>query len=61
LGSFLEITLAGQKPVTICDGVTRTFLEDGDEVTLKGRCRRSGFVSIGFGACSGVIVPGPAM
>jgi fumarylacetoacetase len=61
LGSFLEITFAGKKPVAICDGVTRTFLEDGDEVTLKGRCRRSGFVSIGFGNCSGVIVPGPSM
>jgi len=32
------------------------YLEDGDDITLKGRCHRDGFASIGFGDCSGTIV-----
>ena len=36
-------------------GETRGFLEDGDEITLRGYCERAGFVSIGLGECCGVI------
>jgi fumarylacetoacetase len=36
-GSFIELTWNGQQPVRIGDGSTRTFLEDGDEVVLRGR------------------------
>ncbi len=35
---------------------TRLFLEDGDEVILKGCCAREGFTSIGLGTCAGVVL-----
>jgi len=35
---------------------TRTFLEDGDEVIFRAHCRKSGFVSIGFGECRARII-----
>ncbi|KAJ3270326.1 hypothetical protein HDV01_007905 [Terramyces sp. JEL0728] len=54
-GSFLELTWNGTKPVTLQDGSSRTFLLDGDEITLKGTCK--GKNRIGFGSCSGVILP----
>jgi fumarylacetoacetase len=56
LSSFMELTFAGAEPFTL-GSETRTFLQDGDEVTLRGRCRDTRFVSIGFGECRGVIVP----
>ena len=56
LGSLLEITRGGSESLVLPDGVARTFLEDGDEITLKARCRRDGFVTIGFGTCSGRVV-----
>lgn len=58
-GSFLELSYAGRKPLVL-DGEERRFLEDGDEVTLHARARRDGFVSIGFGACRGTILPATA-
>jgi fumarylacetoacetase len=57
LGCLLELTKRGAEPVTLPTGEARTFLEDGDEVTLRGSCVRGGFVSIGLGECSGVITP----
>jgi fumarylacetoacetase len=35
-GCLLELTRAGQEPLRLADGVERTFLQDGDEVTLRG-------------------------
>jgi fumarylacetoacetase len=55
LGCLLEMTEAGRKPFTLPSGETRTFLENGDEVIMRGRCAREGFVSIGFGECRGEI------
>jgi fumarylacetoacetase len=57
LGSLLEITQGGKDPVTLPNGETRGFLEDGDEVILRGRCVHEGYASIGFGECAGVIKP----
>jgi len=57
LGSLLEITRAGQKSIAIPGGEQRTFLEDGDQVIMTGRCVRDGFVPIGFGSCVGLIDP----
>ena len=54
-GSLLELSQAGRAPLTLASGETRAFLEDGDEVILRGRARRDGFVSIGFGDCRGVV------
>lgn len=56
-GSLLEISLGGKRAFSLASGETRAFLEDGDEVTLKARCRREGFAPIGFGACVGRVVP----
>jgi fumarylacetoacetase len=60
LGSLLEISRAGKQPVTLPTGETRTFLEDGDELTLKGWCEGEGLVPIGLGECVGRVVAGPA-
>lgn len=60
LGSLLEITRGGSEPIALSEGMTRTFLEDGDEVTMTARCRRTGFASIGFGRCRGRVVASAA-
>jgi fumarylacetoacetase len=36
-GSLIELTWNGERPVELADGTSRTFLEDGDEVVLRGR------------------------
>jgi fumarylacetoacetase len=50
-GSLLEITHGGAEQLTLPSGETRHFLHDGDEVILRGRANRDGYVSIGFGEC----------
>jgi fumarylacetoacetase len=57
LGSLLEITEGGKTPLTLASGSTRTFLEDGDEVIIRGRASRDGYASIGFGEVRGVVRP----
>jgi fumarylacetoacetase len=54
-GSLLEITWNGTQPIEFADAETRTFLEDGDTVTIRGRCTADGAVPIGFGECTGTI------
>jgi fumarylacetoacetase len=56
-GSLLEQTVGGKNPVQLPTGETRTFLQDGDTLTLTAACEREGARRIGFGACSGTIVP----
>ena len=56
-GSLLEITLGGKQPMTLPNGETRTFLEDGDTLTLRGYCERDGAVRIGLGEVSGTVLP----
>jgi fumarylacetoacetase len=60
LGSLLEISSGGKQPVGLPTGETRTFLEDGDEVTLRGWCEAEGAVRIGFGECTGIVIPNAA-
>ena len=56
-GSLLELSWNGQRPVTLSDGQTkRSFLEDGDVVTLRGACIGAHY-RCGFGAVSGRIIP----
>ena len=57
LGSLLEISQGGKTPIALANGETRSFLEDGDELTLSARCAADGAVPIGFGSCRGLIVP----
>ena len=56
-GSLIERTWRGREPLRLPTGEMRTFLEDGDEVIMHGYCERSGFARIGFGECSGMIIP----
>ena len=55
-GSLLELTWNGNKPLELNEGGTRSFIEDGDELTLLGWCQGDGY-RVGFGACAGEIVP----
>ncbi|HVL79097.1 MAG TPA: fumarylacetoacetase [Sphingomicrobium sp.] len=57
LGSLLEISRGGKQPVELASGESRSFLEDGDEVTLRAWCKAEGAVRIGFGECIGRVVP----
>jgi fumarylacetoacetase len=54
-GCLLERTWRGTEPIALPGGEERRFLEDGDEVVLRGRCEREGFASIGFGECRGIV------
>jgi len=55
VGSLLEMTRRGAEPLVLPNGEMRKFLEDGDEVALRGYCEREGCVRIGFGECVGVV------
>ncbi len=55
-GSLLELTWGGKEPITLTDGTTRTFIEDGDTMILTGHAQGEGY-RIGFGACAGTILP----
>jgi len=52
-GCMLELAWRGTDPVTLASGEQRKFLEDGDEVILRGFCQREGAARIGFGECRG--------
>jgi fumarylacetoacetase len=56
LGSLLEQTANGKKAIKVADGLERRFLEDGDEVTIRGVCGEEG-AYVGFGECRGTIIP----
>ena len=55
-GSLIELTWGGADPLTL-DGTTRTFLEDGDEVTITASAPGPDGVRIGFGEVTGIILP----
>jgi fumarylacetoacetase len=56
-GCLLELTWRGKEPIELPNGEQRRFLEDGDEIIMKGFCEREGFRRIGFGECRGRILP----
>ena len=56
-GSLLELSQGGKRPLQLPNGESRTFLEDGDCVILRGHCERPGFRRIGFGECAGTVLP----
>jgi len=56
LGALLERTYNGREPITLATGEQRTFIEDGDELTLRGWCQGAGY-RVGFGVCTGTILP----
>ena len=53
-GSLIELTSNGERPIRLGDGSTRTFLEDGDEVVLRGRAGE-----LELGEVRGTILPAP--
>ena len=55
-GSLLELSWGGKEPLSLDTGETRSFLEDGDTLTLTGAARGDGY-TIGFGSCTGQILP----
>lgn len=55
-GSLLELSWGGKEPLELSTGQSRSFLQDGDKLTLSGQAQGDGYV-IGFGECSGVVLP----
>jgi fumarylacetoacetase len=55
-GCLLELTAGGAKPILLPDSESRKALEDGDEVILRGFCRRAGFPQISLGECRGMVL-----
>ncbi|UWR33266.1 fumarylacetoacetase [Sulfitobacter sp. W027] len=55
-GSLLELSWGGKEPITLADGSSRSFVEDGDTLTLTGHAQGDGF-RVGFGSCTGKIRP----
>ncbi len=56
-GALIELTEGGKVPLTLPSGEQRTFLLDGDEVTLRGWCEKPGAARIGFGECTALVLP----
>ena len=56
-GSLIELTENGTEPLRLSDGSTRTFLEDGDVVTITATAPGPGGARIGFGEVTGKVVP----
>jgi fumarylacetoacetase len=55
-GSLLELTWGGKNPITLPDGSTRTFLEDGDTIIIKGFAEKDG-VRVDFGEVRTTVLP----
>jgi fumarylacetoacetase len=56
IGCLLEMTFGGRDAITLGNGETRRYLEDGDEVIFRAHCRRAGAATIGFGECRGRVI-----
>ena len=57
-GAIVELSLGGTRQIPLAaTGETRTFLEDGDTVVLRGWCEKPGAARIGFGECRGEVLP----
>lgn len=55
-GSLLEMSWSGTKPIPLNNGETRTFLEDGDHISMRGFCEKDG-IRVGFGSVNTEILP----
>lgn len=56
-GSLLELSRGGKESIDLGNGETRTFLEDGDTVIMRGWCEKDGFARIGFGEVASTVLP----
>jgi fumarylacetoacetase len=57
LGSMLELTWRGTRPIAMPDGTERKFIQDGDTVVIRGAAVGAGY-RVGFGECRGQVAPG---
>ena len=55
--ALIELTQGGKNPIPLPNGESRTFLEDGDAVVLRGWCEKPDAARIGFGECWGTVLP----
>jgi len=55
-GSLLELSWGGKEPLALATGEERSFLEDGDVLTLRGAAKGDGY-RVGFGECTGKVLP----
>ena len=60
-GSMLELSQGGTQALALGNGEHRTFLADGDTLTLRAWCARPGLRRIGFGDCSGTVLAARAL
>ncbi len=56
-GSLLELSKGGKQPISLSNGETRTFLEDGDSIIMRASCSREGAIAIGFGEVVSTVLP----
>ncbi|MBK6853725.1 MAG: fumarylacetoacetase [Burkholderiales bacterium] len=56
-GSLLELSRGGKQAISLANGETRTFLQDGDQVVFRAWAEAEGAVRIGLGSCSGTVLP----
>jgi fumarylacetoacetase len=56
-GSLIELAWNGKRPVTLPDGSTRSWVEDGDEITISATAPGPDGARIGLGAVSGCVLP----
>lgn len=56
-GSMLELSCGGKQAITLDNGETRTFLNDGDSVIMRGWCQKEGAKRIGFGEVVATVLP----
>ena len=56
-GALIELTTGGTHPLQLPNGESRTYLEDGDAVVIRGWCEKAGAARIGFGECLGTVLP----
>jgi len=54
-GSLLELSWNGKDPVALAGGGSRTFLEDGDRLTIRGHAQGNSY-RMGFGDCTGRVL-----
>lgn len=56
-GSLLEQTGGGKQKIKLSGGEERMFIEDGDEIVMRGWCGDEEDALVGFGECTGKILP----
>ncbi|TDY26961.1 fumarylacetoacetate hydrolase [Paraburkholderia sp. BL6665CI2N2] len=56
-GALMELARNASEPVTLNTGEKRSYVEDGDDIILRGYCEKAGFARIGFGESRGEVLP----